>query len=98
MTNVYKAVAFMTLNDPTTRGSNSTGRKIASVGRRTPSRTRSRGAEQAQVSKPANFDDTIEKAQQSSEYASATQHLGELAAYTPFENPFATYLGGVFFS
>lgn len=47
--------------------------------------------------KSAEFSAALNKAQQSPAYADANAQLSELAAYAPFENPFATYMAGVFF-
>jgi hypothetical protein len=97
MTNLYKAMAFLVMNDPDdarvefNRAEDRQRRAEATF------KDQIARAEAAQAPPTADYRSMMAKAEQSTDYASATEHLSQLAVYTPFENPFATYLGGIFF-
>jgi len=98
MTNVYKAMAFLALGDRD--NARVEFNRSEERQRRAEEHFQKEIAHAARHNKAADnpqFGQFMELAQQSKEYESATTHLSELAVYAPFENPFATYLAGVFF-
>ena len=97
MTNVYKAMAFLAQGDRANarvefaraedrqrRAEEHFQREIAA------------SAEGQNGSQNAQFGDMLAKAQQSPEYENASNNLSALATYAPFENPFATYIRGIY--
>jgi hypothetical protein len=98
MTNVYKAMSFLALGDPDSARvefNRSEDRQ-----RRAEEYFRKEIAYQAAHNRAAGdpgFDALMRSAEQSPAYESDTAQLNRLAAYAPFENPFATYLAGIFF-
>jgi uncharacterized protein len=97
MTNLYKAMAFIAQNDPASarvefnraedrqRRAEEHFKAAIEAAQRQPARQ-----------KPA-FGDLMDKAQQNDAWRSSTASLSALANYPAFENPFATWMGGVFF-
>jgi hypothetical protein len=97
MTNIYKAMAFLAQGD----------RDNARVElARAEDRQRraeehfqheiAAGAAHQDGNQNAQFGDMLAKAEQSPEYENASNNLSALATYAPFENPFATYIRGIY--
>lgn len=97
MTNVYKAMSFLGEGD----------RDNARVELRRAEDRQRRAEEQFQRqadyeaarnknTATPDFAQMLQRAGQSSQYTDASAALAELAKYKPFENPFATYLNGIF--
>jgi hypothetical protein len=94
MTNVYKAMAFLAQGD----------RDNARVELRRAEDRQRRAEEHFQREiaaaqnhrQDAQFASMMGQAQQNADYSNAGAALNELATYAPFENPFATYIQGVF--
>jgi hypothetical protein len=94
MTNVYKAMAFLAQGD----------RDNARVELRRAEDRQRRAEEHFQREiaaaqnrrQDAQFASMMGQAQQNADYSNAGAALSELATYAPFENPFATYIQGVF--
>ena len=97
MTNVYKSMAFLAQGD----------RENARVELRRAEDRQRRAEEhfQREIANAASktngqqdpqFAQIMLKAEQSPEYGSASNNLSALATYAPFENPFATYLMGIY--
>jgi hypothetical protein len=97
MTNIYKAMSFLALGDRDSARvefNRSEDRQ-----RRAEEYFRKEIAYQAahnQAASSLEFGNLMQRTQGSPDYAGAAGQLGEMAAYPPFENPFATYLAGIF--
>jgi hypothetical protein len=98
MTNVYKAMAFL--------GQGDKDNARVEFNRAENRQARAEQHFQAEIAAAetrhnANADPQygamLAQAQQSREYQDAVNNLSALAVYSPFENPFATYLGSIFF-
>ncbi len=98
MTNVYKAMAFLGQGDRD--GARVEFNRAEDRQRKAEEHFQREAAYAAAHNRAAGnpqFDTLMASAQQNQDYASATNSLSALAVYAPFENPFATYLGGIFF-
>jgi hypothetical protein len=98
MTNVYKAMAFLAQGDKdNTR---------VELNRSEDRQKRAEEYFQKEVAYDSahnkaagnpQYANLMQSAQQNQDYASSSSQLSQLAVYAPFENPFATYLAGIFF-
>jgi hypothetical protein len=97
MTNIYKAMSFLALGDRDSARvefNRSEDRQ-----RRAEEFFRKEIAYQAahnQAASSLEFGNLMQRTQSSPDYAGAARQLDAMAVYAPFENPFATYLAGVF--
>jgi hypothetical protein len=98
MTNVYKAMAFLGEGDRD--GARVEFNRAEDRQRKAEEHFQREAAYAAAHNQAAGnpqFAAVMASAQQNQDYANATSSLTALAVYAPFENPFATYLGGIFF-
>ena len=98
MTNVYKAMAFLAQGDKD--GARVEFNRAEDRQKRAEEHFQAEiAAAEARHNSGADpqYGSVLAQAQQSREYQDAVNNLGSLAVYAPFENPFATYIAGVFF-
>jgi hypothetical protein len=97
MTNVYKAMAFLGEGD---RDSARVEFRRAEDRQRRAEERFQREADYAAshntVASRPEFGQLVQQAEKTPAYVTAGASLAELARYKPFENPFATYLSGIF--
>ncbi len=98
MTNTYKALAALSLNDKATarvefNRAEDRQRKAEELFQAEAAASRRQHNE---ASAPG-FDQAFGAAQANKDYTASMANLTAMAAYAPFENPFETYLSGVFF-
>ncbi len=97
MTNIYKAMSFLALGDH--ESARVEFNRSEDRQRRAEEYFRKEIAYQAahnQAASNLEFGNLMQRAQSNPDYAGAAHQLGAMAIYAPFENPFATYLAGVF--
>jgi hypothetical protein len=99
MTNVYKAMAFLALGDrDNARVEFNRAEDRQKRAEEYFQKEVARASAHNQVANDNQFAGLMQSAQQNQDYAQTSAELGKLAVYTPFENPFATYLAGIVFT
>lgn len=93
MTNTYKALAFLAQGDKA--DARVEFNRAEDRQRRAEEEFQQEAAKNRQ-GQGAEFNQLMQQAQSNPDYQKAEQHLGAIAAYAPFQNPFATYLAGIF--